>query len=513
MSNLNLFIPITKVDAAQRLVYGVISEEIPDKSGEILDYASAKPEFQKWSGEIEKATDGKSKGNLRAMHDNIAAGKFVDITFDDEAKRIQGVAKVIDDNEWAKVEAGVYSGFSIGGGYAKRWSDPQNPQLKRYTPTLSEVSLVDNPCVPTATFEFIKEDGSTELRKFTAKREVSMADGQNEDTQADAIDSKAEKVEKSAEAPADGTPEETALEKSERPQDKGGVIQGFQAKDGSFHLKKADALRRNSEIEAEQIAAPALDALKKLDDAMAKADAAHEPEEQPAELEKSADPDPVQVTEPGEVAKAAEAAKAAEPAEEAPEAEDGLKKGMYGVSRFAELLQSIQFLQEDTAWEAEWEGDDSTLPAKLKSWLAEGGKLLVQMTREETAELTAAKSAGGDLAKDAGDSEADILAKREFDALKIENVALKKALGDITPKLEGFLKKFEEQSERIAHLEKQPMPAKGALRVVNKTQDGGNDSDGDIVKKFNQHLETLPPEEKSNQLMKLALANPVVINR
>jgi len=31
---------------------------------------------------------------------------------------------------------------------------------------LSEVSLVDNPAVPTATFEVIKQDGSIECRKF-----------------------------------------------------------------------------------------------------------------------------------------------------------------------------------------------------------------------------------------------------------------------------------------------------------------------------------------------------------
>jgi hypothetical protein len=163
-----LFIPITKVDIAQRLVHGTLSEEIADKAGEILDYESSKPAFQEWSQQFHEASGGKSLGNVRAMHGNVAAGKLTDIFFDDENKRIEGVAKVVDDDAWNKVLEGVYTGFSIGGGYMRRWPDPQNSALMRYTPTLSEVSLVDNPAVPTATFSVIKQDGSTELRHFSA---------------------------------------------------------------------------------------------------------------------------------------------------------------------------------------------------------------------------------------------------------------------------------------------------------------------------------------------------------
>ncbi|HEX3747601.1 MAG TPA: hypothetical protein VHW09_26885 [Bryobacteraceae bacterium] len=166
MSELRLFVPIGKVDAAKRLVYGTLTAETPDKSGEIFDYASGKPAVQAWSDEIKAATKGKSLGNVRAMHDKIAAGKFTDIVYDDENKRIEGAAKIIDDAEWEKVVEGVYTGFSIGGSYTKRWQDKDNPSLWRFTPELSEISLVDNPCVPTATFEYIKADGSREMRKF-----------------------------------------------------------------------------------------------------------------------------------------------------------------------------------------------------------------------------------------------------------------------------------------------------------------------------------------------------------
>ena len=38
----------TKIDAAKRLVYGVLTEEVADRQGEILDYDSSKPNFEKW---------------------------------------------------------------------------------------------------------------------------------------------------------------------------------------------------------------------------------------------------------------------------------------------------------------------------------------------------------------------------------------------------------------------------------------------------------------------------------
>ena len=43
MSALRTFIPITKVDAARRLVYGLATAETEDRAGEICDYASTKP--------------------------------------------------------------------------------------------------------------------------------------------------------------------------------------------------------------------------------------------------------------------------------------------------------------------------------------------------------------------------------------------------------------------------------------------------------------------------------------
>jgi hypothetical protein len=177
MDDMKIFVPITKIDAAQRLVYGVVTAETPDITGEVCDYASTKPLYQKWSQNFASATDGKSLGNLRAMHSSIAAGKLVEIAFNDEQKRIEICGKVVDDDEWQKVEEGVYTGFSQGGRYRKRWPDPDAPELTRYTAEPLEVSLVDHPALPEATFAVIKADGSTELRKFkTAAEHDGRAD-------------------------------------------------------------------------------------------------------------------------------------------------------------------------------------------------------------------------------------------------------------------------------------------------------------------------------------------------
>ena len=170
MSALDLFLPLAKVDVDRRLVTGVATAETPDRSGEIFDYASSKPYFEKWSAEAAAASGGKSLGAVRVMHTPIAAGKLTDIAFDDKAKRITVCAKVVDDDEWRKVQEGVYTGFSQGGRYVKRWADPDSG-LTRYTAEPHEISLVDLPCVPDATFDVVK-GGMIEKRAFASHAEA-----------------------------------------------------------------------------------------------------------------------------------------------------------------------------------------------------------------------------------------------------------------------------------------------------------------------------------------------------
>ena len=169
MSTLELFLPLAKVDLDQRIVHGVATAEAPDRGGEICDYASTKPYFETWSAEALSASGGKSLGAVRAMHGRVAAGKLTDIAFDDEGKRILVAAKIVDDDEWLKVTEGVYTGFSQGGRYVKRWPDPETG-LIRYTAEPHEISLVDLPCLPDATFEVVK-DGVVEKRAFAPRVE------------------------------------------------------------------------------------------------------------------------------------------------------------------------------------------------------------------------------------------------------------------------------------------------------------------------------------------------------
>jgi hypothetical protein len=162
-----LFLPIRKIDTQNRIVYGVLAAEVPDRTNEILDYDGSKKAIEAWRDTAIKNTGGKSQGNLRVMHTDKVAGKFTDITFDDERKEVLCAAKVVDDAEWKLVEEGAYTGFSVGARVGKREKDVTNPKLTRWTiGTMVEGSLVDLPCIPTATFDVMKGDTLVEARQF-----------------------------------------------------------------------------------------------------------------------------------------------------------------------------------------------------------------------------------------------------------------------------------------------------------------------------------------------------------
>lgn len=146
-------------------MYGVAIAEERDNVNEIFDYATSKPYIENWSAAFAAQTGGKSLGNLRAMHQGISAGKVTELNFDDEAKAVHVSALVVDDGEWKKVLAGVYTGFSFGGRAIRRWDDDQLNAV-RYTLQPTELSLADKPCVPSAVFEVVKTDGRVEKRPF-----------------------------------------------------------------------------------------------------------------------------------------------------------------------------------------------------------------------------------------------------------------------------------------------------------------------------------------------------------
>ena len=66
------------------------------------------------------------------------------------------------------------------------------------------------------------------------------------------------------------------------------------------------------------------------------------------------------------------------------------QKDMYGVGRFAEIIQSLYYLGQQCEQESENEGDESPVPDALKNWLRDGTKVFRQMADEEVRELIAA---------------------------------------------------------------------------------------------------------------------------
>jgi hypothetical protein len=516
---LRLFLPITKVDVEQRTVYGRAVQEVPDKAAEVFDYASSKPLFSAWSETIAKASDGKNLGNVRAMHGKVAAGKLTQIAFNDEEKAIDVAAKVVDDAEWQKCLEGVYTGFSIGGKYAKRWPDEANPALTRYTAEPSEISLVDNPCVPTATFTMVKADGTTEAKPFQRLAVLKALLDDASLTIGDLL----------------------GLLDEYLPADEAQKLAGTETTtlgDVKSALRKFAAETPVTEAPAGD--APATPPAPAGDDANAAEKVARRTDTSPKEGESTygdvafADPTnkkyPIDteahiraawnyINKPKNAAKYSpkdvQAIKARIVAawkkvidKDGPPKADAksekLAKGMYAVTRLAEMLESLRDMADDAEYEAVLEGDGSPIPGQLRDWVRQGAEILTAMTAEEVSEMLAAmrgaeKGAGtaDDLAKAGArhsrkdlamlqaihdhavnlgadcagmDSEkstaGDELAKGAEQLAKLEA-----SVATLTASLEKVSAERTALQARVAKLEAMPAPAKGVVKVVNKEDD------------------------------------------
>jgi len=654
MTNLNLFIPLTKIDEEKRLVYGVATAEVKDRTGEICDYATTKPYYEAWSTDVHKASGGKSVGNLRAMHGKIAAGKITDIAFDDTNKKIEICAKVVDDQEWKKVLEGVYTGFSQGGAYVKRWDDPTDSTIKRYTADPTEVSLVDVPCLKTATFEVIKADGQTEMRKFHTKEEtvsqptndevaakaVELAKVAGDETKwAGFIDAAREelvKVTEPATPPIIATTAETIVEKTTEVAIDNDVKQVWQARDGKTFAKKAEVIAYHKQLDTEALvkntSAPALAALEKItallatdtatttevtevakvdepaadgdnadhtalstqhraaskdftkkandhatdgnakqagaqrDNARAHDDAADLHDHANA-LQTANHPDAAKATKDAYSAtdkanqKTGTAIKCSKVAEHS-----DLQKGLPTVAELAYLIERLKYIGSAVHMEAKQEGDDSPLPGKLHTNVADLCDTLNAMCLEETAELIAGQNVDDINNVPNVFNMAAGMAEGRFDAL-VKYVGITDSLEKLRPTLEkvgaaisaanhtkiqqahdallelgaicggkdatehvtekhvhadeltkaleksdALQKAFNEVTDKlqtitvdIEKLKTQPVPRPN-LRVVNKGDDLGLPSrdDADIIKAYN----ALSPEEKSLMLIKVAQSLP-----
>lgn len=531
-----MFIPLTKVDAVQRLVYGRF-DETPDRAGEICDYATAKAEFQAWSDGMSKASDGENLGNIREQHDmKKAAGKLVDIVYDDLGKSINFVAKIVDDIAWNKVMERIYTGFSPGGSYAKRWG---TPPARRYTPRVGELSIVDMPCNPSATFTMVKADGTEEEVEFVLAKAYEPG---NEATIA-----RAEKMAKTAGAnrkPTDFVAKARADLIAERANDE---------------LAK---LHAGDELEPEAPASePAPSVADKLNAVLEKADAVIESGTAPV-LMKSifADAPFAEPTADVVLVIGADLIKSLEAVEIIRTAAIPLAKGLYGIPEVATAMRGFAWIAQDVCSEERWEGDKtSPLPQQAIDILAAMKTFLIAMIEEEVAELLSrTKAEVGDeitlviegdsmelanqivdlvkaneaLMEKAGKrnskSDAATIQAMHDNAVKLGavcdedvekiasleagNEALQKAASSALPRIEKLTESVEalqksatasnalvvELREKVAQLEAQPALEKGAIFApIDKEGDGLEQSQTKLTGDFVTDLAKMSPRERT----------------
>lgn len=188
--------PLLKADETTHLSFGPCTSEAVDSDGELADYSDTKAELQKWSDISYRHTvaagQKPSRGNLRIMHGLETGGKIIDLQYDDEAKKVYAAGEPKDDATWQQVANGIYTSYSIGGGYRWRKCNDCGTAISsgrfcptcarqvvvRYAPAIAEISWVDRPANPEAYFDYVKADGSKTLRKFV-KAGVTTATGYN----------------------------------------------------------------------------------------------------------------------------------------------------------------------------------------------------------------------------------------------------------------------------------------------------------------------------------------------
>jgi hypothetical protein len=151
-------LPLVRIDALKREVWGQATAEVPDSYGTIFGFY---PEaWTKW------------RGNIREQHDpKKAVGKAVDISPDPDERAIYVGSRVSRgaQDTWLKVEDNVLTGYSASiipdpefGNDIKRWpkklyQGKEYPYLPRYT--VAELSLVDNPACPGCNIAIVRADG------------------------------------------------------------------------------------------------------------------------------------------------------------------------------------------------------------------------------------------------------------------------------------------------------------------------------------------------------------------
>jgi hypothetical protein len=414
------FIQFTKLEDTDDgpIIWGVATHQQPDLDNEVCMYADAVPVYQAWCdaamARTAKAGQEESLGNIRLQHGLDIGGKATKLDFDDENKAVMLGSKPLNDQIHADLKAGFYTGYSQGGSYAyRKCSDCDRnltlQQANNWCPTckknvvvnyglkrLSEVSYVDSPCSGVG-FEHVKTDGSRVAIKFS-KRGDEMA---NEPTP--------EFISKVAAALRKGEEKTKRVAGEDLPHENFAYV-GDPEKTDTWKLPikfstdaKTKRHIRNALARFEQTKGIPAD---KKDDVKAKIHAAAK--EHGIDVQEESD----------KAATAHDAVVAKMKARIEGVFGADVTKGLYEVSRLAELLQGLAYMYESALWERDMEGDESTVPEELQDILESLIDTFVAMAEEEAKELAARSS--GKSAK--GETP---MTQEELDAL---NKAAKKTL-------------------------------------------------------------------------------------
>jgi len=494
---------LAKYNADDHTFEAVATDQTIDKVKERMHYDSSKAHFIKWSQEFEKATDGKSVGNLRSMHGKVAAGCLKSMVCDDEQKAIIVRGLIVDPVDQKKMEAGVYTGVSIGGSCLRKWDDEENKGVMWYEAEPSEVSLVDNPCNPSARFKMAKADGSeveveltgdpdkvaidrlakllddgaiapAELVKFietrksdmealakTTKRDVLKAAMSNPNITMGDLEKLAEQWlpedQRKGDVPAllaalfkvgEFTPEELAdIEKREFTQEQrdAAADKGQAMPDGSYPIKSKDDLKNAIQsIGRAKNPAAVKRHIKRRAKALGESDMI--PEDW-GKLEEKLD----------------------------------LTKGLENLGWLARITQEVICLADCCEYEAMMEGDGSIVPGRLNAVAAELGEILCEMAEEETQEEANKATVRGDLQKGL-DSFGIVKLEKATQGVSTVPVSfdLAKAIGMANASESDLAKAFELLKEKASKWDKLPV-RKGVFRAITKGEDTTHreDAEGD----------------------------------
>ncbi len=178
---------------------------------------------------------------------------------------------------------------------------------------------------------------------------------------------------------------------------------------------------------------------------------------------------------------------------------DDIQKGMYSVGSFAEVLMRINCMASDAASEAQYEGDNSPVPAAMRAWLADGASIFMSYAKEEVDEMIAALPApaadvevismsakAGDVRKSLDGIGDDLtafldIAKAYMPAMDVARIVtadgFPAAVAAVVAQVDGGISKMTTERDdaiakvaglaaRVAELEAQPAPSRAVLRVV-----------------------------------------------